>query len=72
MIWRVIEEEVVPASRELGIGLNAGHDLDLDNLATFLQIPGIEEVSIGHALVVESLEQGMDAVVRQYLAITGE
>ncbi|MCP5356860.1 MAG: pyridoxine 5'-phosphate synthase [Pseudomonadales bacterium] len=59
-------------ARELGIGLNAGHDLDLDNLATFLQIPGIEEVSIGHALVVESLEQGMDAVVRQYLAITGE
>ncbi|MCB1048731.1 MAG: pyridoxine 5'-phosphate synthase [Calditrichaeota bacterium] len=59
-------------ARELGIGLNAGHDLDLNNLATFLRIPGIEEVSIGHALVVESLEQGMDAVVRQYLAITGE
>lgn len=59
-------------ARALGIGLNAGHDLDLNNLATFLQIPGIEEVSIGHALVVESLEQGMDAVVHQYLAITGE
>ncbi|MDO8273832.1 MAG: pyridoxine 5'-phosphate synthase [Gammaproteobacteria bacterium] len=55
---------------ELGIGLNAGHDLDLHNLARFLQIPGILEVSIGHALVVESLEQGIDNVVRQYLAIT--
>ena len=57
---------------ELGIGLNAGHDLDLHNLARFLQIPAILEVSIGHALVVESLEQGIDNVVRQYLAITGE
>ncbi len=55
---------------ELGIGVNAGHDLDLRNLARFLQIPGILEVSIGHALVVESLEQGIDNVVRQYLAIT--
>ncbi len=55
---------------ELGIGVNAGHDLDLHNLARFLQIPGILEVSIGHALVVESLEQGIDNVVRQYLAIT--
>ncbi|MDO9319001.1 MAG: pyridoxine 5'-phosphate synthase [Gammaproteobacteria bacterium] len=54
----------------LGIGLNAGHDLDLHNLARFLQIPGILEVSIGHALVVESLEHGIDNVVRQYLAIT--
>lgn len=57
-------------ANELGIGLNAGHDLDLHNLARFLRIPGILEVSIGHALVVESLEQGIDNVVRQYLAIT--
>ncbi len=59
-------------ARELGIGLNAGHDLDLHNLPHFLEIPGISEVSIGHALVVESLEQGLAAVIRQYLAITGE
>ncbi|MDP1930176.1 MAG: pyridoxine 5'-phosphate synthase [Gammaproteobacteria bacterium] len=58
-------------ARELGIGLNAGHDLDLRNLGLFLQIPGILEVSIGHALVVESLELGIDNVVREYLAITG-
>lgn len=58
-------------ARELGIGVNAGHDLDLRNLALFLQIPGILEVSIGHALVVESLELGIDNVVREYLSITG-
>jgi pyridoxine 5-phosphate synthase len=41
----------------------------LANLACFLEIPGILEVSIGHALVVESLEQGLDAVVASYLEI---
>jgi pyridoxine 5-phosphate synthase len=55
----------------LGLGINAGHDLDLQNLAVFLQIPHIAEVSIGHALVVESLQQGLVAVIGQYLAITG-
>lgn len=54
---------------ELGIGLNAGHDLDLQNLPKFLTIPEILEVSIGHALVVESLQQGVGAVVKQYLDI---
>lgn len=57
---------------QLGLGLNAGHDLDLHNLSRFLQIPGILEVSIGHALVIEALEQGLENVVRQYLVITGE
>ena len=56
----------------LGLGLNAGHDLDLRNLGRFLTIPLILEVSIGHALVVESLEQGLENVIRQYHAITGE
>ena len=54
---------------QLGIGINAGHDLDLQNLAKFLQIPNILEVSIGHALVVESLQLGVDAVIARYLAI---
>ncbi len=58
-------------AHDLRIGLNAGHDLDLRNLGLFLQIPGILEVSIGHALVVESLEMGIDHVVREYLSITG-
>lgn len=52
-----------------GIGLNAGHDLDLQNLAKFLQIPNILEVSIGHALVVESLQLGVTSVIERYLAI---
>jgi len=70
-VWEQYRVTAATAS-ESGIGLNAGHDLNLDNLARFLKIPGILEVSIGHALVVESLEQGMHQVIRQYLAITGE
>lgn len=68
---QVFERYRVAAQRagQLGIGLNAGHDLDLQNLATFLQIPNILEVSIGHALVVESLQQGVSAVIERYLAI---
>ncbi|GJM13992.1 MAG: pyridoxine 5'-phosphate synthase [Pseudohongiella sp.] len=56
---------------ELGIGLNAGHDLDLKNLGKFLEIPHILEVSIGHALVVESLQMGVTEVIAKYLAIVG-
>lgn len=54
-----------------GLGVNAGHDLNLDNLGRFLEIPGILEVSIGHALVVECLYQGVERVIRKYLDITG-
>lgn len=52
-----------------GLGVNAGHDLDLFNLPTFLTIPDILEVSIGHALTVECIEQGMEKVIATYLAI---
>lgn len=61
--------ETAQAAGEAGLGLNAGHDLNLRNLAQFLTIPGILEVSIGHALTVECIEQGMDKVVARYLAI---
>jgi pyridoxine 5-phosphate synthase len=54
-----------------GIGINAGHDLNLENLATFLTIPEVLEVSIGHALVVESLQWGLSTVIQRYLAIAG-
>ena len=57
-------------AQEFGVGVNAGHDLDLANLPRFLEIPGILEVSIGHALIVESLLDGFDQVVDRYLAIT--
>ncbi|MEX0740696.1 MAG: pyridoxine 5'-phosphate synthase [Pseudohongiella sp.] len=53
-----------------GLGVNAGHDLNLHNLAPFLAGGQVLEVSIGHALIVESLELGMDEVLRRYLAIT--
>ena len=56
-------------ARELGIGVNAGHDLSLRNLAFFLQIPQILEVSIGHALVVESFDQGLESTIAGYLKI---
>ena len=59
-------------AQNLGIGVNAGHDLNLQNLGEFLEIPDILEVSIGHALVVESLQVGVPAVIARYLALTGQ
>jgi pyridoxine 5-phosphate synthase len=52
----------------LGMGVNAGHDLDLDNLPLFRQLPYLDEVSIGHALISRALFRGLDPVVREYLA----
>ncbi len=57
------------AAQELGIGVNAGHDLDSENLAKFLTVPGILEVSIGHVLTVECIERGIEKVTQQYLEI---
>ena len=55
-------------ANELGLGINAGHDLSLDNIQFFKQnIPGLLEVSIGHALICESLYLGLDNVVNMYL-----
>ncbi|PIQ19231.1 MAG: pyridoxine 5'-phosphate synthase [Flavobacteriaceae bacterium CG_4_8_14_3_um_filter_34_10] len=55
-------------ANELHIGINAGHDLSLENIAFFKQnIPGLLEVSIGHALISESLYLGLDNVVNMYL-----
>lgn len=55
-------------ANELGLGINAGHDLNLDNIAYFKQkIPNLLEVSIGHALISESLYLGLDNVVNMYL-----
>jgi pyridoxine 5-phosphate synthase len=51
----------------LGLGVNAGHDLDLDNLALFRRLPHLDEVSIGHALVSHALFVGLDRSVRDYL-----
>ncbi len=56
-------------AQSLGLGVNAGHDLDLQNLSRFLEIRDILEVSIGHALTVECIEQGIENVVQRYLEI---
>lgn len=56
-------------AQSLGLGVNAGHDLDSHNLAVFLQIKNILEVSIGHVLTIECIQRGMPKVVAQYLDI---
>jgi pyridoxine 5-phosphate synthase len=74
---RGVASTVLPAFRDCaiaagraGLGVNAGHDLNLDNLGPFLDIvPGVLEVSIGHALVADALELGLAQTVRRYLAI---
>jgi pyridoxine 5-phosphate synthase len=56
------------AAHQLGLGVNAGHDLDLDNLTLFRDLPHLDEVSIGHALISHALYVGLDRAVRDYLA----
>lgn len=65
--------ETARRASELGMAINAGHDLDLNNLAYFLShLPNVEEVSIGHALICDALEYGMEQTIKRYLRITGE
>jgi len=60
--------EAAQLANQLGLGINAGHDLSLDNILYFKQsIPNLLEVSIGHALIVESIYLGLDNVVNMYL-----
>lgn len=59
--------EVAEIAKELGLGLNAGHDLDLHNLAFLKQsIPYIDEVSIGHALICDALYFGLENTIQMY------
>lgn len=69
------EKAVIPylqtaiAARDLGLGLNAGHDLSLENLAYFIKtIPWTDEVSIGHALICDALYMGLEPTIKEYLA----
>ena len=56
------------AAMEQGLGINAGHDLNQANLTAFLQaVPGVDEVSIGHALIADAVELGLGQAVREYL-----
>jgi pyridoxine 5-phosphate synthase len=56
-------------AHSLGLGVNAGHDLDLDNLVLFRTLPHLEEVSIGHALISHALFVGLDRSIREYLSV---
>jgi pyridoxine 5-phosphate synthase len=59
--------QAAEAAQKVGIGLNAGHDLDLHNLAYFAQnVPGLLEVSIGHALISDALYYGLENTIQQY------
>jgi len=60
--------EAANAAHMLGLGVNAGHDLDLENLPCFRQLPHLAEVSIGHALMAHALFVGLDRSVKDYLA----
>ena len=56
------------AALDAGLEINAGHDLNRNNLSAFLkQVPGLREVSIGHALMADALELGYAATVKEYL-----
>ncbi len=57
------------AARECGLGLNAGHDLNLDNLEFFIRnIPWTDEVSIGHAVICDALYMGLEQTIKAYLS----
>jgi pyridoxine 5-phosphate synthase len=58
-------------AHSLGLGINAGHDLDLRNMVLFRDLPHLDEVSIGHAIVSRAVFTGLDTVVREYLAVLG-
>jgi pyridoxine 5-phosphate synthase len=61
--------QAAQAALDAGLGVNAGHDLNLDNLSAFAQaVPGLQEVSIGHALIADALDRGYSATVAAYLA----
>ena len=59
-------------AHSLGMGVNAGHDLNLDNLVMFRRLPHLDEVSIGHALVSHALFVGLAQSVREYLAVLAD
>ncbi len=62
--------ECAEVANKLGLGINAGHDLSLENIRFFKEnIPGLLEVSIGHALIAEALYLGLENVIQQYLKL---
>ena len=64
--------EAANYAHELGMGVNAGHDLDLENLVIFRRLPYLDEVSIGHALISHALFVGLAQSVREYLDVLAQ
>lgn len=64
--------EAAEVAGEEGLGVNAGHDLDLHNLPRFTAVPGLLEVSIGHALTVDAIRLGLDKAIAAYLRALGK
>ena len=56
-------------AQQEGLGINAGHDLNLQNLPLFATLPGLQEVSIGHALTIDALNYGLEETIRRYLSV---
>jgi pyridoxine 5-phosphate synthase len=65
--------DAAKAAQDIGLGVNAGHDLNLKNLGKFCSnVRGVLEVSIGHALIAEALEMGLYNTVKEYLKVLGK
>ena len=62
-------KEAIEYGNEIDLELNAGHDLNLENLATLLSYGDIKEISIGHALISESLTYGIQNTVQNYIKL---
>ena len=72
--YKVLDQFAAAAkvAQESGLGVNAGHDLSQTNLGLFHRtVPNILEVSIGHAIVVESFDDGFEKTIKNYLKILG-
>lgn len=61
--------EAAQTANQLGLGINAGHDLNLKNMLLYKSLPGLREVSIGHALTVDALLMGFEQTVKEYLKV---
>jgi pyridoxine 5-phosphate synthase len=66
-----VYREAAEAAHALGLGVNGGHDLDLENLVLFRALPHLAEVSIGHALMSDALFEGLGVAVKRYLDVLG-
>jgi pyridoxine 5-phosphate synthase len=64
--------EAADHAGNIGLGINAGHDLDLSNLKKFATLPGLQEVSIGHALTVDAISMGLAPTIAAYQACLGK